>query len=146
MAEIRKADPTARRQVALLLIVGTCIGALLIVAFERYRVPLSDWLLAAPGALAQRLKLVFLALGALVVLPLLAFAAYVWSLGGRAIRAREFPPPGLKVIRDTRVITGENAVSRGRLLKVLALGCAVASAVLGFLLWYLESSLSHNAA
>jgi hypothetical protein len=146
MTEVRKADPAVRRQVVLLLIGGTCIGALLIVAFDRYRTPLSDWLLADPRALAQRLKLVFLVLGALVVAPLLAFAAYVWSLGGRAIRAREFPSPGLRVIRDTPVIAGEKAVSRGRLLKALALGCAVASAVLGLLLWYLESLLSDNAA
>jgi hypothetical protein len=146
VTEVRKADPAARRQVALVLAVGTCVGALLIVAFDRYRIPLSDWLLADPGARAQRLKLVFLVLDALVVAPLLAFAAYVWSLGGRTIRAREFPPPGLPVIRDTLVIAGEKAISRGRLLKLLALGCAVASAVLGFLLWHIESLLSDNAA
>lgn len=144
MTDVRRADPAVRRQVAWVLVVGTCVGALLIVAFERYRIPLSDWVLADPGAAAQRTRLVFLLLTALLLAPLLAFAAYLWSLGGRVVQAREFPPPGLRVIRDMPVITGEGAVCRGRLLKGLALGCCVASAVLGLLLWWLLSGLSNH--
>jgi hypothetical protein len=106
----------------------------LIVAFQRYRIPLRDWVLADPAAAAEWAKLVFLLLAVLLLAPLLAFAAYTWSLGERVLRAREFPPPGLRVIRDTPVITGEKAVSRGRLLKVLALVCGIISAVFGFLL------------
>lgn len=146
MTHVRRADPIARRKVALVLVVGTCVGVLLIVAFERYRAPLSDWVLAEPGASAQRARLVLLLLAVLLLTPLLAFAAYLWSLGERVVRAREFPPPGLRVIRDTPVITGESAVSRGRLLKLLALGCCIASAVLGLLLWRLAPLLSDQAA
>jgi hypothetical protein len=146
MTDIRKTDPNARRKVVLVLVVGTCAGALLIVAFERYRIPLSDWVLADPGASAQRARSVFVLLAVLLLAPLLAFAAYLWSLGERVVRAREFPLPGLPVIRDTPVITGESAVSRGRLLKVLALGCGIAAAVLGLLLWRFQSLLIDHAA
>lgn len=142
MTNLRKADPAARRKVALLLSVGACVGAVLIVAFERYRIPLSDWVLAGPGASAQRARLALLLLAALLLAPLLALAAYLWSLGARVVRAQEFPPPGLRVIRDTAVITGARAVSRGRLLKVLALSCAIACAVLGILLWRFDSLLA----
>ena len=38
-----------------------------------------------------------------IVRPFLA--AYLWSLGAKVLRAREFPPPGHRVIRDTPVIT-----------------------------------------
>lgn len=145
MTDVRRADPAVRRQVVLVLVVGTCVGALLIVAFERYRIPLSDWVLADPAVSARRLRLVFLGLAGLLLAPLLAFAAYVWSLGGRVVRAREFPPPGFRVVRDTPVVTGERAVSRGRLLKVLALACGVAAAALGLLLWRLESLLRDHA-
>ena len=145
MTALRRADPTARRTVALLLVVGTCMGALLLVAFARYRIPLSDWMLADPGSSAQRVKMVFRVLVALLLAPLLALAAYLWSLGGKVVRAREFPPPGLLVIRDTPIVTGERAVSRGRLLKVLALGCCIACAVLAVLLWRLEMLLSSHA-
>jgi hypothetical protein len=50
------------------------------------------------------------------------------------------------VIRDTSIITGERAVSRGRLLKILALGCCVVSVALGLLLWRFLSVLSTHAA
>ncbi|MFH0344643.1 MAG: hypothetical protein ACHBNF_21530 [Chromatiales bacterium] len=144
MTDIRRADPAARRQAVVFVVVGTFVGALLIVAFERYRIPLRDWVLAE-GASAQRVKLVFLLLAALLLAPLLAFAAYLWSLGGRVLRAREFPPPGVRVFRNTPVLTGEAAISRGRQLKVVALGCGIASAALGLLLWRLASLFGGHA-
>lgn len=130
---MRKADPAARRQALLVVVVGACIGALLIAAFERYRVPLKDWVLADP----ERGRAVLLLLAALVLAPLFAFSAYLWRLGEKVLRAREYPPPGLRVIRDTPVLTAEKAVSRGRLLKALAAGFLVAAVALGALLWRL---------
>ena len=47
--------------------------------------------------------------------------------------------PGLRVIRDAPVITSEKAVLRGRLLKLLAFGCGVASVAMALLLWRLAS-------
>jgi len=143
MAEVRRADPTARRAVVLMFVVGTCMGALLVAAFIRYRIPLSDWVLADR---ALRIKLVFVILTALVSVPLLGLAVYLWSLGGKVVRAREFPPPGLRVIRDTPIVTGERAVFRGRLLKALAIGCGAASVVLAGLLWRLELLLNRHGA
>src|SRR5215470_1926004 len=130
MTEVRRADPAARRTAALVLVAGTCVGALLLVAFTRYRIPLS--------------KLVFLLVPALLLAPLIALAVYLWALGGRVVRAREFPPPGLRVIRDTPIVMGERAVFRGRLLKVLALGCGIASAALAVLFWQFGLLLSSH--
>src|SRR5262245_36226135 len=141
MTEIRKADPTARRQAVLVLVVGICVGAVLIAAFERYRGLLSDWVLADPGDPVQRARLIIVLAGILLVAPVLGIAGYLWSVGGRIVHTREFPPPGLRVIRDTPIITGERAVARGRLLKVLALGLGIVSALLLLLLWRLESVL-----
>jgi hypothetical protein len=138
MNDVRRADAPLRRQVVFYLIVATCAGALLIIGFERYRIPLREWILQEPGA-AHRLKFLFLFLAAVLTVPLLAIAAYVWTLGKKIIRAREFPPPGLRVLRDTPVITEEKAVARGRLLQVFAVVCAVASVLLSLLLWRLAS-------
>ena len=112
MTEVRRADPAARRTAALVLVAGTRAGALLLVAFTRYRVALSDWVLALadPGSTAQRVKLVLLLPAAVLLAPLLALAVYLCAVGGRVVRAREFPPPGLRVIRDTPIVTGERAV------------------------------------
>src|SRR5215468_4564944 len=143
--EARRADAAARRTAALVLVAGTCVGALLLVAFTRYRVALSDWVLADPRSSAQRVKLVLLLPAAVLLAPLVALAVYLWALGGKVVRTREFPPPGLRVIRDTPIVTGERAVSRGRLLKVLALGCGIASAALAVLLWHFGLLLGSHA-
>ncbi|MBZ5553643.1 MAG: hypothetical protein LAO21_13045 [Acidobacteriia bacterium] len=145
MTDVRKADPALRRRVVLILVVGVCVEALLIVGLRQYHDPLRDWILSEPATSAERVKLVFLLLASFIIAPLLALAVYLWLLGGRILRAREFPAPGVRLIRDTPVITGERAVFRGRLLKGLALACGVASVVLGVLVWRLASYLSRYA-
>lgn len=139
MSDVRRADPVARRRAILFVAVAGVVGALLIFALERYRIPLRDWVLAEPEKLAERGGLIILLFAVPLLAPLLGFAAYLWFLGRRTLRAREFPPPGLRVIRDTRIVTGEAAVSRGRQLQFLALGCGVACIALGLLLWRLAS-------
>jgi len=145
MTDVRRTHPDARRHAVLLLSVAAVVGALLILAFERYRIPLRDWILAEPRESAQRVQFIFLLVAALLLVPLLTLAAYLWSLGAKVLRAREFPPPGHRVIRDTPVIVGEAAVARARQLKVLAAGCGIACAMLGFLLWRLASLFSNQA-
>jgi hypothetical protein len=74
------------------------------------------------------------------MLPLAGAALHLWSLGARVVRAARFPPPGLAVVRDTPVLTGEKAVVRGRLLRGLALviGGSVAAVPLA-LAWIVRS-------
>jgi formate hydrogenlyase subunit 3/multisubunit Na+/H+ antiporter MnhD subunit len=142
MTDVRKADPAVRRRALFFLLVGACVGVLLIVGFQRHHGLLRDWILAKAEVSGQRVKLVLLLLAALLLAPLVVLAAYLWSLGERVLRAREYPPPGLRVMRDTPVTTGERAISRGRLLKVLALACGISSVGLGLLLWRVASLLS----
>jgi hypothetical protein len=146
MTEIRRADPAARRQALLFVVLGALAGALLFVGIERYRVPLRDWVLSEPEKFAHRMKFVFLVSVALLSAPLIAFAVYLWSLGAKVLRAEQFPPPGYRVIRDTPVIGGQAAMFRGRGLKVLALCLGVASALLCLLLWRLVRIILEDAA
>jgi hypothetical protein len=144
MTEVRRADPAARRLTVLLVIVGVLVATLLIVGFERYRTLLHDWLLSEPGELGYRVRLVFFLSAAVLSAPLVAFAVYLWSLGAKVLRARQFPPPGYRVIRDTPVIGGQAAVLRGRGLKVLAVCLGVASVLLWLLLGRLAWVLSEG--
>jgi len=130
MTEVRRADPAARRQAVRFVILGALVGTVLIVGFERYRTPVHDWLLSKPEELAHRVKLVFLLSAVVLSAPLLTFAVYLWSLGANVLRARQFPPPGYRVMRDTPVIGGRAAVSRGRAFKLLALCLGIASVLL----------------
>ena len=94
----------------------------------------------------RRIQLILPVIGALLPVPLLAFAAHLWSLGAMVLRAREFPPPGHRVVRDTPVVVGEAALARARQLKVLALGCGIAGVMLGFRLWRIAALFSNHAA
>ena len=146
MVEIRRADPAARRHTVLFVVLGALAGTLLLFGFEHYRIPLRDWVLSEPEKLAHRLKLVFLVSVAVLSAPLVAFAVYLWSLGAKVLRVEQFPPPGYRVIRDTPVIGGQAAMSRGRGLQMLALCLGAASALLCLLLWRLVRMFLEDVA
>jgi len=140
--DVRQADPGFRRLAIVVLIAGVCAGGVLIGAVDRYRDTLADWVRADSSRLAQRLELIFVAFTVLLVAPLVAVAAYLSSLGGRTVRAGEYPPPGSRVIRDTPIVRGGEALARGRTLQGLAALLSAASVVIGLLLWRLASSFA----
>jgi hypothetical protein len=140
--EIRRADPAARRQAVAILIVGTVVGALLILAFERYRPVLRDWLGSDPRAAASRARLLLAALAGAVSLPLLAFAFYCWRLGASVLRTAQYPPPGRRVARDATVLEGAAAVRRGRAFRIMGVGLGVMAIGLWLVLWRLARALA----
>jgi hypothetical protein len=133
--EVRRADAGLRRLAIVLVVAGTCTGAVLIGVFDRYRDGLADWVRADPGRFAQRVELLFAAFAVLLVAPLVAMAAYLSSLGGRTVRTREFPPPGTRVMHDTEILGGDRAVTRGRWLQGVAVFLGTAAVLIGLLLW-----------
>ena len=144
MTSIRPADLRARRQAILLVLVGTIAGALAIAALDHYRAPLETWLLSDPKQRADRLSLASWSLAAAVALPLTGLAAYLWSIGVKAIRGQEFPPPGVRVIRDTPIHTGGAAIRRGHMLKALALALSGAAAGLLWVMAQLAEMVSKH--
>jgi len=137
--EVRRADAAFQRLVVLVLVAGTCAGALLIGAFDRYREALADWVRADAGQLARRIELVFAVFAAVLVAPLVGMAAYLSSLGRCTVRTGAFPPLGFRVIRDTPVVRGPAARSRGRTLQGVAVLLIGAAMLIGLLLWRLAS-------
>lgn len=146
MTSVQKADPAARRQAVLLVVVGALVGALFLVGFERYRAALLDWFLSYPKQLAYRLRFFFILAAVSGSAPLFALAVYLWSLGGKVMRAQRFPPPGHRVYRDTPILEGHAAIARGRGFKRFAVFLGVASALLWCAFWRLASTLVERAA
>lgn len=141
MQEMRKADPAARRNAVLTVVLGAVVGALLIVGFNRYASLLRGWIESEPSEAPRRLRLVFLLGATLLSGPLVVFAVHLWSIGARVLRVQEFPPPGYRVIRDTPVIGGRSAVLRGRAFLILAIVLGVTSALLWLQIWRLARML-----
>jgi hypothetical protein len=142
MSGMQVADPAARRRAVLLVVVGGVVAGLLTFALEHYREPLLDWLLSEPEQSLPRLRIIVLLFSVLLSAPLLAFAAYLWSFGGRVTRAQRFPLPGQRLIRDTPIIEDKAAVTWGRNLRVLAILLGLAGAMSCWLFWRLASALS----
>jgi hypothetical protein len=134
-AKFRKADPAARRKALLLWGGATALGGLLIAAQGAYREPLESWILEDRDRAAGRAGLVLGGVAMLFIVPLFAFGVYVWRLGARVIAAREFPPPGQAVIRDTAILRGDEAHRHGRGLRAIAIFMFVAAAGLIVVFW-----------
>ena len=146
MSEIQKADPKARRQALLLAIIGTIVGAALILGFDSNRSVLQEWILSEPSKLADRIIVVLLAPACVLSALLLCLGAYCWVLGARVSGAQQYPPPAQAVIRDTRVVRGRPAVHRGNMLKALAVCIIAAAFLLPIAFWRLAVMFSERVA
>lgn len=104
---IQRADPRLRKQ-ALLWILAILVAGLLALRYIALRPTPETLPLWIGGSVG---------LSAVVIA---AFAVYLWRLGVRIKASLRFPPPGLRVIRDTVIMDGADARRRGILLQVLA--------------------------
>lgn len=136
---IEPADAPTRRRAIGIVAVGAVVGGFLIWTMEHWLAPIHGWVRADPS---QRLWVVLLVLALLMAVPMLGVGAYLWRLGARVVAARRFPLPRHRVVHDTVIVEGPAAVTRGRWLKVLGLGLALAAAALGFMIWRLAALFS----
>jgi Na+-driven multidrug efflux pump len=89
-----------RRSAVVVVVAGLVVGTVAILTMQAFREPLRDWLVDNPSQTAARATLLIAAAGAMLVIPLLAFAGYAWRLAAKdASRAR-----GLKIISSISVI------------------------------------------
>lgn len=113
--EIIPADRTYRRTLVVIYLVlvlagGIAIGWVLPWA-ERYLEGLQAH--RALGVIKFALIVLFLS-----IVPL---GVYLFTVGRKMIRYERFPPPGMKVITDTKVVEGEKVKFQGQVVVVLSL-------------------------
>lgn len=135
MAEIRKADPSARRQALLFVLSAGFAGGLLIVAYAYYREPFYAWLWSGSNDLNQRLAIILSTVAAGLTLPLGCFALHLERLSRQVRAAGEYPPPGHRVLRDMPIKSGRAARAQARLLRCVALILATVIVLLAVLCW-----------
>ena len=121
------ADRRLRRVVLVALVVCAGIGATLI----HWALP---WATRYVTGLEceQGLRIVHIVLS-VIFLSILPVAWYIASFGRQVVTSRQLPPPGVKVIKDTRIITGQSALARGKALIAIAVLLAVIALIGG--LW-----------
>jgi hypothetical protein len=75
-------------------------------------------------------------------LALVGMGGWLWRLGRRINLAGCYPPPGMKVIRDTRVRTETQARALANLAEAAALICVIAGTVGMWYLYRLAAAVS----
>jgi hypothetical protein len=145
MSEIQKADPDARRQAILVIVLGAALGGLLISGFENFREAFGEWLASEPAETARRAKLAITLSVFVLSAPAIVAAIYFWLLGSKVLRGQQFPPPGFRVIRDTPIVRGPAAVTRGHVIQVLAVCLGVSAGVLCLFFWWFAQTIGQGS-
>lgn len=113
--QLIRADKSYRRRVILLYGVLVCLGGVMIL----WGLPWAEQYLrkqALPTALRIARRTLFF-----VFLSVALLGLYVLRFGRSVMKHARFPPPNHKVIRDTTLLEGQEARTRGRILVFLAL-------------------------
>ena len=127
--DIIRADPTARRYVIVGAIVVTLISLGLLGLGQDYLQQLRDLSKDRPQeALAEIhgvLRMIFL----ITAVVILLFSIYLIWVGLRVIKVGQVPLPGAKVLWDTKIIRGERAQFKGKLLISVAVLILITSMI-----------------
>ena len=134
MGDIQHADPAIRRTVLVVLAAGIAIAATILLVASRFRAPFEAWL---EQDLRARTVAVFAALTIISAGPVLGLAGYVWRLGQRIANSGRYPPPGLRLLHDTEIVAGSQALRLSRAMKLFGSVLATAALVLAAFLWRL---------
>ena len=141
MSNLQKADPQERRKAIILVLLTTIAAAILVVPTTSRLNALRDWLTEDPSQTQVRFRYVAAALSVGLAVPIVWFSIYSWRLAGRIRRAGQFPPPGLRVLRDTVIVRGARAHRRAAFLQLLSVLLILST--VGFIaaLWWLVQIL-----
>jgi len=145
MNEVQKADPEARRKAIWVLVFVAAIGGLLISGFDHIREPFRAWLVSDPADTARRARLALSVSILVLSVPGIVFAIFLWLFGAKVLRAQQFPPPGFRVVRDTPVVRGPAAVTRGHAIQVLAVCLGMGAGILCLFIWWFTQTLGQGA-
>jgi len=113
--QIIQANRKYRTIVLIAIVLCICVGAALI----QWVFPLAmRYLLELEPHKSIRILQAAICLVFLSVLPI---ALYIWLFGRKVVKSQRMPPPGTKVIKNTRITEGRSATIRGKILMLLAL-------------------------
>jgi hypothetical protein len=106
---IVKADPTYRKKVIVLTLLTLLIGFILLA----FAMPILDRSIASQKP-EYALKVISYTLAVLMLIPGL-LSLVILRIGIMTIKQKCYPPEGVKVFKDTILLTDEAAVKRGRI-------------------------------
>lgn len=140
--EIVKADKGLRNRVVAALIAVAVLGAVCIRALNWTLDELARSAEPASEAAMGTLRTLFAFLTTMMAVTLIGAGTYLAFFSAKILKLSRFPPVGFRVIKDTRVVTGKQARTRGVAGIGLATLLILAGSTLPVLAWRLMSVLS----
>ena len=116
MPKIQPADPNARRNAIkyLLVLIAVVTPAIFLL---NSNIELFEKWITEPEETIKRIKFILSILITIGAIFLLVFSIYIFSFANSILRSNRYPPPNIKVIRDTRIHNGIRARRIGRLMQ-----------------------------
>ncbi len=136
--EIHRADPVARRNAIIVVVVVGVFGAAILHALGESSEGVRAWAERAPERAA---KVLFALMVFGVSAPMFGLALWMKHFATKISRAGRYPPPDAKLTRDTRVRTGASALAIARLHNAFAAIAALMAIVAPLLLWRVSREL-----
>lgn len=133
--EVQPHHPGARRRALLAVAVAAVLGGAAILALEPYLERVTHLADKDPRNALRQLTVLIKLVTAGIIVPMFAFVAWLLVLARRVLLAQRFPPPGMALARDTRILRGRQAHARAYVIVVVALALGAASIVLPVFLW-----------
>jgi cytochrome bd-type quinol oxidase subunit 2 len=118
--DVIPADKALRKKVILFLIIVVLTSLVLEPHFKAYMDQLSQLSKEDPDLALEKTMLLLKWSLRVVFVALVGMGAYLILLARRTLRSDQYPPPGMRVIRDTRLRTGNQAKKAAISLIVLA--------------------------
>ncbi len=106
---IARADKEFRKRFIIFLVLIAIVFAVAILSTKSYLDQIGQLAPGNPDLAAQKVMFLFkwwLGLGSL---PILGLAVYQMLLAWRVLKSGQFPPPGMRLVRDTKIRTGRKA-------------------------------------
>ena len=136
---IIKADPTYRNRLlftlAMLLLMGVVFFYYMSAYFQKILTLSETDSMLAMEMMRQFLHYASITNGLVTAI----FFILINSLTLRILASKQFPPPGMRVIRDTKIVTGRNALFRAGLLFTVSLLILATNAVFFILFSFIDT-------
>ena len=119
--KIVKTDKEFRKKILLITLLLVVAGIVFIFYFQNYLTELRSLAEENPELTLQK---IISSMKIIIFSLMIIFAGagiYFLRLGILTIKSSQFPPPGIKVIKDTRLIEGKNAVRKGIIIIILSM-------------------------
>ncbi len=121
---VRKADRNYRKKTFTVIAVCILAGIAVLIFFYNYINDIKILAKQDPATAFQQMFQILQIVLSLMSVSLIALGGFIAHLSFRTIQTSEFPPPHVKVIRDTQIITGQRAKRRG------IIGIIIAAAII----------------